>query len=57
MSSETAEQTPAVPASPAGGKREWKVRRIFNSILDMSMYMLRQLAIVVQTSHRLFCAS
>lgn len=24
MSSETAEQTPAVPASPAGGKREWK---------------------------------
>lgn len=57
MSSETAEQTPAVPASPAGGKREWKVRRIFNSILDMSMYMLRQLATVVQTSHRLFCAS
>lgn len=32
MSSETAEQTPAMPASPAGGRREWKVRRSFNSI-------------------------
>lgn len=54
MSSETPEQeqqTSAVAAGPATGRKEWKVRRSFNS--DMSMHMIHRRAIVVQTWHYL----